>query len=142
MADRSGSRPIGALLKEHSAAGRYLLIGGLTTLVNFALYFPLSRCLHYLAANVLAWVGAVVFAYLTNRAYVFRDHRRGAKHLLRQGGLFAAGRLFSLGAEEGLLLLFIEGLGAGEGLTKLLAAGVVTVLNYWFSKYWVFRKAE
>ena len=131
--------PLRPLALKYQAVLSYLFFGVLTTLVNFLLYFPLSRVMHYLAANVLAWIGAVVFAYLTNRSFVFEDHRRGTAHFLRQGAAFAGVRLFSLGAEEVLLFLLIECLGVNADLTKVIAAVVVTVLNYFFSKYLVFR---
>ncbi len=133
-------KPLQPLALKYQAVLSYLFFGVLTTLVNFLLYFPLSRVMHYLAANVLAWIGAVVFAYLTNRAFVFEDRRTGAAHFLRQGAAFAGARLFSLGMEEGMLLLLIEKLGVNADLTKVLAAVVVTVLNWFFSKYLIFRK--
>ena len=135
-------KPLRPLALRYQAVLSYLFFGVLTTLVNFLLYFPLSRVMHYLAANVLAWLGAVTFAFFTNRAFVFEDRRRGAALLLRQASAFAAVRLFSLGAEELILLIFIEKLGLNSDVTKLAAQVIVTVLNYFFSKYLVFRKAS
>lgn len=134
--------PLRPLALRYQAVLSYLFFGVLTTLVSFLLYFPLSRVMHYLAANVLAWIGAVLFAYLTNRSFVFEDRRRGAGHLLRQGAAFAGVRLFSLGMEEAILFLLIDRLGVNADLTKVIAAVAVTVLNYFFSKYLVFRKRE
>ena len=49
----------------------YVVVGGLTTLVNFVVYFFCTHIqLHYLIANVIAWIFAVLFAYIANRKYV------------------------------------------------------------------------
>ena len=107
----------------------YLFWGGMTTLVNFAVYFlctgPLQ--IHYLAGNVLAWAAAVAFSYFANGKWVYRSTgRRG----WREAGEFVLSRLFSLGLETVLLLLLVDLLHADKLIAKLLVAVVVVVVNY------------
>lgn len=135
-------KPLRAFVLQRQELVSYLVFGVLTTLVNFVLYYPLSRVLHYLAANVIAWIGAVAFAFFTNKAYVFEDADWSARALARQGAAFAAARLASLGAEELLLWGFVEKFGVGADVTKVIAAVVVVVLNYVFSKLFVFRRSQ
>ena len=58
----------------------YVVVGGLTTLVNFVVYFFCTHIqLHYLIANVIAWIFAVLFAYIANRKYVFKSEGNDQK---------------------------------------------------------------
>ena len=74
----------------------YIFWGGTTTFVNWLVFFALEDRIHYLAANCIAWVVSVTFSFLANRAFVFRSGSRGLV-ILKEGILFAASRLFSLG---------------------------------------------
>lgn len=118
---------------------RYLVIGVLTTVVNIAVYALLTECLsvHYLAANLVSWVAAVVFAYFTNRSFVFRAEGGGRQFLL-----FAASRLLTLGLEYGGLLLLVERLAVHEVPAKVIVQAMVIVANYVLSKWAVFRKGR
>ena len=118
---------------------RYLVIGVLTTVVSIAVYALLTECLsvHYLAANLVSWVAAVVFAYFTNRSFVFRAEGGGRQFLL-----FAASRLLTLGLEYGGLLLLVEKLAVHEVVAKVVMQAVVIIANYVLSKWAVFRKGR
>ena len=133
-------KPLRPLALKYQQLLSYLIFGVLTTLVNLLLYYPLSHLIHYLAANVIAWVGAVIFAFFTNKALVFEDSQWDAGTLLRQGSSFAAARLFSLGMEELILWGFVEQMGLSPDWIKLLAQILVVILNYVFSKFMIFRK--
>ena len=133
-------KPLRPLALRFQEVLSYLVFGALTTLVNFLVYFPLSNWIHYLAANIIAWICAVSFAFVVNKVFVFEDSRRDAGYLLRQMGAFAAMRLVSLGMEELLMFVFIEKLGMNANLVKLAAQVIVIVLNYVFSKLLIFRK--
>jgi putative flippase GtrA len=120
----------------------YIVFGGLTTLVNLLIYFPLKMVIHYLAANVVAWVGSVLFAFFTNKAFVFQDSRWELRFLLPQAAAFAVARLLSLGLEEGMLILLVTGMGLPSGAIKILAQVVVVLVNYVASKWLVFRNQK
>ena len=122
----------------------YLIFGGLTTLVSIASFWLFCHPLgmNVLIANVLSWVLAVAFAYFTNARWVFRARPAGAGERLRQMLGFYAGRLATLGVEEGLLLVFVTWLRCNEMAIKVAAQVVVIVLNYLISKLVVFRKKK
>lgn len=133
--------PIQPFYKKYKEALLYLLFGGLTTLISIFVFWLFSEALgmNELAANLISWVLAVLFAFLTNKTWVFQSTSR------EQGfwGLmlsFYAGRLATLAVEELLLLVFISWLGFNSMLVKVLAQIVVIVLNYVISKLLVFRK--
>ncbi|MBQ9942352.1 MAG: GtrA family protein [Christensenellaceae bacterium] len=119
----------------------YLVFGVLTTLVSIAAYYLLGTVLglHYLVANLLSWVAAVLFAYFTNRRWVFATRAAG-KAQLREFSLFIAARLFSLAVEEAGLWLLVDVLLADANAAKLITQVVVVVLNYVFGKLVVFKK--
>ncbi len=117
----------------------YLVFGVLTTVVNLIVFFALTKTMDVLIANVIAWIAGVLFAFITNKFLVFESKSKQIRTLGREFGTFTLARLFSLGAEELILLAGIRGLRMGEGVTKLIAAVVVIVLNYVFSKLFIFR---
>ena len=118
----------------------YLVFGVLTTLVNLAIFYVLERLMNYLVANVIAWIGAVVFAYVVNKLFVFESDRRDIRGLLFEISTFFTARLLSLGLEEGILFLFVEQLGCRAGIVKPFAQILVVVFNYVASKLVIFRK--
>ena len=112
----------------------YAFFGAGTTLVNILVYMPLQRLIHYMAANVVAWVAAVLFAFFTNKAFVFENTDWSSRAMVRQMASFSAARLFSLGLEEGILWAFVEQLHLSPLITKLAAQVVVIVFNYFASR--------
>ncbi len=128
--------------KKHKEVLLYLFFGGLTTLVSvgsFAL-FAEGLHVHVLIANVFSWILAVLFAYVTNRTWVFSEKADTRAGILRETAAFFAGRLATLGVEELILLVFITWLGLPSVPVKLAAQVSVIVLNYVVSKFFVFRK--
>lgn len=67
---------IRALIEKHWDMVSYLFFGVLTTVVNYLVYLPLYNLLGISAAvsNIIAWVAAVAFAYVTNKPFVFKSH--------------------------------------------------------------------
>ncbi len=127
--------------KQTKEIAAYIFFGGLTTLVSigsFAL-FDLVMGIDPLIANVFSWVLAVLFAYVTNRRWVFDSSAKGARGVLREMTSFFAGRLLTLGIEELILLVFITWLGFNDMAIKIVAQAVVMVSNYLISKLVVFR---
>lgn len=130
-----------ALLVKYRDILTYLLFGVLTTLVNYLVYLPLYNLLGASAAfsNMIAWVAAVIFAYLTNKPFVFRSHDWSGKTLIPELIRFAGCRLASGIAETGILLVCVDLLGWNGNLWKILTGILVVVLNYAASKFFVFR---
>lgn len=119
----------------------YLFFGVVTTLVNYVIYY-LLRALYipYLAANVIAWIGAVAVAYITNKLFVFESRSFALKVLGREILSFAGARIFSLLCETLFLMATVELLGANDRIMKLAAAVFVVIINYIFSKWFIFKK--
>lgn len=120
---------IRGLIAAHREQLAYLVVGVITTLINYVIYALLTEGLsvHYAVSNVIAWVGAVAFSYLANGKWVYRSTaRRG----WREAGEFVLSRLFSLGLETVLLMLLVDLLHMDKLAAKLLVAVVVVVVNY------------
>lgn len=138
------------LYKSRRETVNYLFFGVLTTLVNwiaFALAVTLAK-LSITAGNTIAWIVAVAFAYVTNKLWVFESLSWGFSQVLREACSFIGARL-ATGALEifGVPLLIAAGLsyplfGVPGFAAKAIVSVVVIVLNYVFSKLWVFRRGE
>ncbi|WP_407374110.1 GtrA family protein [Methanobrevibacter sp.] len=117
----------------------YVVFGCMTALVNFAVYFFFETLLgvNYLISNVLAWFFSVLFAYVTNRTWVFESKR---PEILKEMSLFFGGRIFSGAVDTFLMWLFIDVLTLGNVFSKVTVQVIVVILNYVFSKLIVFKK--
>jgi len=133
----------------------YVIFGVLTTLVNFFAFWIFTKIFGedlYLVNNAIAWVVGVVFAYITNKLFVFESKSWDLKVITKEITGFLGARIFSFLVEEGGMFLFVSVLGLGEksltllGFTitgqfivKILLAVIVVILNYVFSKFFIFR---
>ena len=135
-------RPLQPRWRKYREVLLYLLFGGLTTLISIIVFWLCNRPLglNEHIANAVSWVLAVLFAYLTNAAWVFFARPGSRGEALRQLLSFYAGRLATLGVEELILLVFVTWLKLDSMLVKIAAQVVVIVLNYVISKLLVFRK--
>lgn len=129
------------LLLKYKEAILYIIFGVLTTAVNWVVYFPLTKLtsIHYQAANVISWIAAVVFAYFTNREFVFLSKN---KNKIAEFIKFTSGRVFSLLAEMAVLFLLIEIIDFHEDMSKIFGQVIVVILNYIISKVFVFKNYE
>ena len=138
-------------LKKHKSVILYVIFGGLTTVVDWSVSFLLYYfwgeaidatpiLLH--GANVIAWVAAVAFAYVTNRVWVFESKRKGFFPIVGEIAAFAGGRVLTLLLQEAIMGVFCTWLGLNEYLFKIIAAVLVVILNYFISKLLVFRKTR
>ena len=139
------------LLKKYKSIILYVLFGGLTTVVDwtvsFLLYYFWGEAIEATpillhGANVIAWVAAVAFAYITNRTWVFESRRRGFLPILGEIVAFAGGRVLTLLLQEAIMAVFCTWLGLNLYLFKMVAAVLVVILNYFISKLLVFRKTR
>lgn len=131
-----------ALLRKYKEPILYLVFGGLTTLINIVVYALLTRAMsmELTLATILAWVAAVIFAYVTNRKWVFQSRAAGFKPILGEAAAFFGGRIFSGLLDLGIMFLFAEKLGFNDLLIKIISNVIVIILNYIISKWIVFRK--
>ena len=122
----------------------YLFFGGLTTVVDIVVFWLFCSVLgvNELIANVIAWIAAVLFAFVVNRTWVFDAKTEDRRETARQFFTFVGGRVFSLLCEEAILAVFITWLGLWPLPVKIAAQILVLILNYGISKWLVFRDPE
>ncbi len=119
----------------------YAIAGVMTTIVNFISYEIMYRlAFSNLNANWIAWVIAVTFAYVVNKWGVFRSKSKTAKDETLKLLKFYGARLVSLGVEQLGIYIFIEQLGIYRWIVKGCLSVIVIILNYIFSKLYIFRK--
>lgn len=121
----------------------YLVFGVLTTAVNFVLYFVCTNVLHinYLISNTIAWVGAMLFAFVTNKIVVFEAHDNAPKNVLIELALFATARGFSFFVETLLLYTGVELVKLDDGIVKISVAVIVVIINYFLTRY-IFKEGK
>ena len=125
----------------------YLIFGVLTTIINWLVYVLLVTAGQDLeATNIIAWLIAVLFAYVTNRAFVFKSNATNKKEVFKEIVRFFGSRV-ATGIVEiiGFPVLYHIGLnqvlwGVDGFLAKIIVSVTVIILNYVCSKLIVFRK--
>lgn len=120
----------------------YLFFGVCTTIVNYLIYIPCYNFLGMSAtvSNMIAWVVAVAFAFLTNKPFVFKSHDWSAETVVPELTKFVGCRIGSGAAETLILFLAVDLMGWDGNIWKLVTQVMVVVLNYVGSKLLVFRK--
>lgn len=120
----------------------YLFFGGLAFLVSISTFWLFHMVLHRneLWANAASWLITVLFAFFTNRIWVFAAPTETVREFLVQLWKFFGGRVVTLVVEEGILLVFITWLGMNSMMVKIFAQVIVIVLNYVISKLVIFKE--
>jgi HAD superfamily phosphoserine phosphatase-like hydrolase len=119
----------------------YLIIGALTTLVSILTYALFSKIfgINYLIATVLSWILTVIFAYFTNRWFVFHSLN---KNVFKEFISFTSSRLLTLIMEEVFMVLFVDCFRIDDLISKVIVQFVILVCNYLLSKLIVFKKKK
>lgn len=124
----------------------YLIFGILTTLVSIITYlffanilFTVKNDLTVQISNVLSWICAVTFAYITNRKYVFKSQTKGKKQIKETINFFLA-RLFSLIIDMLMMYILFSVIHMDDTIAKIIVQVVVVILNYILSKIIIFKK--
>lgn len=122
----------------------YIIVGILTTIVSLVTYYGLVLTIldpqipmQLQLANVLSWIAAVAFAYVTNRKYVFEST---SKSVATEALRFYLSRVGTLLMDMAIMFVGVTLLSLNDKAVKIVVQGVVTVANYIFSKIFVFRK--
>jgi len=123
----------------------YVLFGVITTLVNIISYTFLTQFLYadFKIATTIAWIISVLFAFFTNKYYVF--HSRNSKNiylLSKEIGYFFFSRILSYGLDLISMIVLIELLRFDDLIAKIIANGLVILFNYFASKYFIFKQHE
>ncbi len=135
-----------SLYKKYREIINYVIVGGLTTVVSMVLFYgsiwtflDAQNPIELQLANVLSWVGAVLFAYVTNRIFVFQSK---SSNILKEFISFVGSRVLTLLLDMGTMFLLVTVLDFNENISKIVAMVLVTVGNYVISKIFVFKKRE
>lgn len=130
-----------ALIGKYYDILSYLFFGVLTTAVNYIVYLPCYNIwgLSASVSNVIAWVVAVAFAYLTNKPFVFRSHDWSAKTVVPELTKFVGCRLGSGALETAVIFVTVDLLSWIGNVMKLITSVIVIVVNYLASKLLAFR---
>ncbi|MCH5203632.1 MAG: GtrA family protein [Oscillospiraceae bacterium] len=122
------------LLHKYAETLRYLFWGVMTVVVNTAVYYGLSLFTDDIAANTVAFIAAVMFAYFTNTLLVFRQ-KLSWKTFFSFWGM----RIGTLLIDDGGMWLLLYW-GWNNLIAKCLVNAIIIVLNYLFSKFIIYRK--
>lgn len=129
------------LIKKHMDFILYAVFGVLTTIVNIASYWVFANKLHIdvMISTVLAWILAVLLAYLTNRKWVFHSTARGANEIMKEIISFFSCRIATGVVDWLCMFIFVEQLQWNDMVIKTLANVLVIILNYVASKLVIFK---
>ncbi len=134
-------------IKKHIELVSYVFFGGLTTLVNWGVYYVLVRLLggadssqSVLWATAISQIIAITFAYVTNRIFVFKSREKGFKHIMVEMGKFFFFRGASFILDIALMYVGVILLLVNDSLMKLISNIIIVLINYIFSKLFIFKK--
>lgn len=132
------------IFKKHKETILYLFFGAFTTLVNIVSYLFFTRVIlfNFMGANVFSWILAVLFAYVTNKFFVFESKRVEIRFLFKEFLSFVSFRLLSGVVEMLIMYVMIDLLFVNDVIVKVFTNIVVIVLNYLFSKMIIFKNKK
>ena len=118
----------------------YLVFGVLTTLIDLIVFYISNNILniHYIISTCLAWIFAVLFAYVTNKIFVFSS-TENKQNIFKEMFYFFSLRLVSLLMSIVFMFIMIDILHLNEILSKILVNVFVVIANYFFSKLFIFK---
>ncbi|MGX7419013.1 GtrA family protein [Carnobacterium gallinarum] len=119
----------------------YLIFGGLTTLINIVVFYIFKDLLamDYRASNGIAWFISVLFAFITNKYFVFSSNETSKNQFIKEMLLFFWYRLLSLVIDMGMMIVMVSVLKIDALIAKLITQVVIVVINYVFSKLFIFK---
>ncbi len=132
------------LYKKHEEGINYLIFGFLAFVLNYILYFLFADAIamHYMAATVLSWVLTVVFAYWTNRTFVFKSQNKEAGAVWKEFVSFIGARVATEVLEVVLMYVMVDMAGINDKISKLVCQTIVILANYVLSKIWIFKDSS
>ena len=132
------------LYNNYKEVINYLIFGFLTNIISLIVYYALTltiinpnKAIELQVANILSWVAGVIFAYITNRKYVFNSKNKNVKKELIS---FVSARVVTLLLDMFIMGLFVSILGFNDRIMKIISQIIVIISNYIFSKLFVFKK--
>lgn len=119
---------------------KYLFFGFLTTIVSFIIYNAyIFYGVNLIISNTWSFIGAVIFAYITNKIWVFDSKSFSLKIVVREFSIFVLSRVLVFLLETVCLVLLVDMLAVNEIIAKIITSVGVVIINYVISKFAVFR---
>ena len=134
---------IKGLYLEYKEIINYLIFGVLSTVVNFASYFIFAKLFHIdeVVSSGLSWFCAVLFAYITNKIFVFESKTKTVKEFIKEMMSFFACRVLSgILCDVGTFALMVKVLNINDVIAKIVTQIMVVILNYVLCKLVIFKK--
>lgn len=131
-----------SLYKKYEEIINYIVVGGITTVISILSYFLIrtilksNTSLNVQISTVFSWIVAVTFAYFANRIFVFKSNNSKKIESVK----FITSRIMSLLIEMLVMLILTAVLKINDKIAKILVQFIIVVLNYLFSKIFVFKK--
>ena len=119
----------------------YIFFGVLTTLINIISYkiFTMAR-MNYIISNLISFIISVLFAYITNKIYVFKSPSFEIKKLIIESLNFFTFRITTFIIDMLLMILLVEYFKLDDFFSKIIVNIIVIILNFVFSKFYIFKK--
>ncbi len=132
------------LYKKHEEGINYLIFGFLAFVLNYVLYFLFASVLHmhYMLATAVSWLLTVIFAYWTNRTFVFRSKNADRQSVWKEFTAFIGARIATEVLELVLMFLMVDCAKINEYISKLVCQVLVILANYFLSKLWIFKEKK
>ncbi len=123
---------------------RYVMIGGLTTVVDFGLFAIFTKIFGWDAglSNVISIVLSIAFSYIANKIFVFKTHCKNIQELWQEIVKFVSSRIGAGLLEIFLVWLMADIMGFEPVMSKLSEQIIVFIINYLTSKFWAFKAKE
>lgn len=130
------------LFNKYKELIMYGIMGVLSTIINIVVFTLCEKLfgISALIANIIAWVVAVIFAYITNKLFVFESKSFNKDVLIKEMISFTSARIFSLLLEEVIIYVMIDIMSINSLIVKVFSNIVVIIVNYIFSKLFIFKK--
>ena len=135
-------------LEKKCEAIRYIIIGVCTTLLNFVLFtlfnylfalLGIEKEVSVTVSNLLSIILSILFAYITNKRFVFRSHCDSRRELFFEFIKFVGARGITMLIEVGGVFVMFNLIGINEMISKLVTQVIVIIGNYFISKLLVFK---
>jgi putative flippase GtrA len=129
-------------MKKYKQGILYLIFGALTTFINVLCYYLAFNGFKIpnVFSTVIAWIISVLFAFVTNRIFVFESKAKGVKNVMREISAFFVCRLLTGVIDVEVMWVSVDIMGWNSLLWKIISNILVIVLNFFASKMLIFKK--
>lgn len=129
-------------MKKYKQGILYLIFGVLTTLINVLCYYLAFNGFKIpnLFSTVIAWIISVLFAFVTNRIFVFESKEKGTANIVREISAFFVCRLLTGAMDVLIMWISVDIMNWNSLVWKIISNVLVIILNFFASKIFVFKK--